>query len=126
MKHSIDLGYSNTNWFSQFKARYLEINQAATISMTQQVAKKGKVNGLKRLIREVLSDSNDNTPAILVCSSNADPSKPWRAEFRSYLETVEACLPTGITTIQWWGVCTFQIIFDLVAYNINLSQINAQ
>jgi hypothetical protein len=83
-------------------------------------------NGLKRLIREVLSDSDDDTPAILVRSSNADPSKPWRAEFRSYLEMVEACLPAGMTTIQWWGVHTFQIIFDLVAYNTYLSQINAQ
>jgi hypothetical protein len=100
----------------QFKACYLEINQAAAISTTQQVAKKGKVNGLKRLICEVLSNSNDDTPAILVNSSNADPSKPWRAEFRSYLEMIEACLPAGMTTIQWWGVCTFQIIFDLVAY----------
>jgi hypothetical protein len=94
--------------------------------MTQQVAKKGKVNGLERLIHEVLSDSDDDTLAILVCSSNANLSKPWRAEFRSYLEMVEASLPTGMTTIQWWGVHTFQIIFDLVAYNTYLSQINAQ
>jgi hypothetical protein len=105
---SIDLVYSNTNWFSQFKACYLKINQAAAISTTQQVAKKGKVNGLERLIHEVLSDSDDNTPAILVRSSNADPSTPWRAEFRSYLEMVESYLPAGMTTIQWWVYVLFR------------------
>jgi hypothetical protein len=37
--------------------------------------------------------------------ANVDSSKPWMAEFRNYLDTLEATLPSGMSTIQWWGVC---------------------
>ena len=66
--------------------------------------KKGKVNGLKKLIWEVESDDEDD---ILVAVTHTDISKPWKTEFTCYLETLEAALASGMSMIQWWGVsCT--------------------
>jgi hypothetical protein len=62
------------------------------------------VGGLKSLIREVLSDSEDDLSTNPTLASIGDPLRPWRAEFMSYIETIEAALPAGVTTIQWWGV----------------------
>ena len=63
--------------------------------------KKGKVSGLKKLIREVESDDEDET---LVPVMHTDASKPWMTEFTCYLETLEAALASGMSMIQWWGV----------------------
>jgi hypothetical protein len=63
--------------------------------------KKGKVNGLKKLIREVESDDEDDIP---VAVTHTDISKPWKTEFTRYLETLEAALASGMSMIQWWGV----------------------
>jgi len=63
--------------------------------------KKGKVNGLKKLIWEVESDDEDD---ILVAVTHTDISKPWKTEFTCYLETLEAALASGMSMIQWWDV----------------------
>jgi hypothetical protein len=55
--------------------------------------KKGKVSGLKKLIREVESDDEDETPVLVV---HTDASKPWMTEFTRYLETLEAALASGM------------------------------
>ena len=70
-------------------------------STSVPAVKKGKVNGLKRLIREVESDDKDD---VTVPVAHSDMSKPWMTEFTCYLETLEAALASGMSTIQWWGV----------------------
>jgi hypothetical protein len=88
----------------QFKARYFEMNQT-TSSSSQPASKRSKAGGLKKLIREVLSDSEyDLSTNPATSMAIGDPLRPWRAEFLSYLETIEAALPPGMSTIQWWGV----------------------
>ena len=63
--------------------------------------KKGKVSGLKKLIHEVESDDEDETPVPVM---HTDASKPWMTEFTHYLETLEATLASRMSMIQWWGV----------------------
>jgi hypothetical protein len=75
-------------------------------STSVPVVKKGKVDGLKRLIREVESDDEDD---ITVPVAHSDMSKPWMTEFTGYLETLEATLANGMSTIQWWGVSKVMI-----------------
>jgi len=65
---------------------------------------KGKAGGLKKLIRQVQSDSEDDMPPNAASTSAGDPLRPWIREFLSYIETLEAALPAGMSTIQWWGV----------------------
>jgi hypothetical protein len=70
-------------------------------STSVPAAKKGKVSGLKKLIREVESDDEDETSVPIV---HTDVAKPWMTEFTRYLETLEAALASGMSMIQWWGV----------------------
>jgi len=58
-------------------------------------------------------------------ASTGDPLRPWRVEFLSYLETIEAAPPAGMSTIQWWGVSVIPVGPQEVADN-DLSKINAQ
>jgi hypothetical protein len=89
-----------------FKQRYDELNQS--LVLLQPTTTKSKVGGLKKLIREVQSDSEDDSVVLEPgAMSVGDPSKPWRAEFTSYIETIEAAPSAGMTTIQWWGVSHF-------------------
>ncbi|KAG2127399.1 hypothetical protein BD769DRAFT_1387846 [Suillus cothurnatus] len=85
-----------------FKARYLQLNQV-TSSMSQHTTKPSRTGSLKTLICEVLSDSEDDLLANPVPTSIGDLTRPWRAEFLAYLETVEAAPPSGMSTIQWCG-----------------------
>jgi hypothetical protein len=92
---------------NQFEACYSELNEAAKfLSPLQPASKKSKAGGLKSLIWEVISDSEDDLPMNPTPTSTCNPSQPWRVEFMSYMETVEVALPTGMTSIQWWGVHT--------------------
>ncbi|KAG2097411.1 hypothetical protein BD769DRAFT_1394522 [Suillus cothurnatus] len=87
-----------------FKAQYPKLNEEGTSSLLSQPAsKKSKVGRLKSLIQEVLSDSEDDLSVNPTLASIGNPLWPWRAEFISYIETIEATLPAGMTTIQWWG-----------------------
>lgn len=89
----------------KFKARHSELNAAMSLSLSSEpTTRKSKAGALKKLIREVLSDSDDDDSSNTAIPSVGDPSRPWRAEFLSYLETIEAVPPTGMSTIQWWGV----------------------
>jgi hypothetical protein len=72
------------------------------------VVKKGKVNGLKRLIREVESDDEDDSVTVPV--THSDTSKPWMTEFTRYLEMLEAALASETPLIQWWGVSRLIIV----------------
>jgi hypothetical protein len=72
----------------------------------QPPVKKGKASGLRKLVRETQSSDDDDednhsTPA----ATDIDPSKPWRPDFKNYVDTLEANIPPGMSTIQWWGVC---------------------
>jgi hypothetical protein len=77
------------------------------VTSSQQTTKKSRAGGLKKLIREVLSDSEDDLSTDPAPTSIGDPARPWRAEFLAYLETVEATPPAGMSTIRWWGVRIF-------------------
>ena len=89
-----------------FKQRYDELNQSLVLS--QPTTTKSKVGGLKKLIQEVQSNSEDDSVVLeLSAMSVGDPLKPWRAEFTSYIETIEAAPSAGMSTIQWWGVSHF-------------------
>jgi hypothetical protein len=91
-------------------------------STSVPVVKKGKVNGLKRLIREVESDDEDDN--ITVPVAHSDMSKPWMTEFTRYLETLEATLAGGMSQIHWWGVSRL-MIFSSRHISNDLHQINA-
>jgi hypothetical protein len=60
-----------------------------------------------------------------VPTSIGDPTRPWQAEFLAYLKTVEAAPPSGMSTIQWWGVHIFWLLKNFML-TIILLQINAQ
>lgn len=76
-----------------------------TASTSRPAVKKSKTGGLKKLIREVESDDDDEEfPDVMALTTNFDPSKPWLPDFRKYIDTSEATPPPGMTTIQWWGV----------------------
>ena len=60
--------------------------------------------GLKKLIRAVESDDEDEVPEVVASTANFNPSKPWLPNFRQYIDTLEAIQPVGMSTIQWWGV----------------------
>jgi len=62
-------------------------------------------------------------PPNAASTSAGDPLRPWRAEFLSYIETLEAALPAGMSTIQWWGVSiVYYTTPKLVADHIILRQ----
>ena len=86
----------------QFKARYLEIGKLTPTS--QQSAKKGKASGLRKLIRETQSSDDDEDFGNSASITDADPFRPWHADFKNYVDTLEAKPPAGMTTVQWWGV----------------------
>ncbi|KAG2358172.1 hypothetical protein BDR07DRAFT_1489780 [Suillus spraguei] len=71
-----------------FKARYLELNEEGTSLLLLQPASKKK-------------DDLSVNPTL---ASIGNPLRPWRAEVMSYIETIEATLPAGMTIIQWWGI----------------------
>jgi hypothetical protein len=93
--------------------------------MSQHTTKPSRTGSLKKLICEVLSDSKDDLLANPVPTSIGDLTRPWRAEFLAYLETVEAAPPSGMSTIQWCGVCIFSLLKNFTL-TIILLQINAQ
>jgi hypothetical protein len=90
--------------YLKFKARYFELNQSMSLLLSQPTSKKSKAGGLKKLIQQVQSDSEDDMLPNAATASAGDPLQPWRAECLSYLKTLEAALPAGMSTIQWWGV----------------------
>jgi hypothetical protein len=79
-------------------------------STSVPVVNKGKVNGLKRLIREVESDDKDEDSTVP--TTHSDMSKPWMTEFTHYLETLEAALASGMSIVQWWGVSRLMVSFN--------------
>ena len=78
-------------------------------STSVPAVKKGKVNGLKRLICKVESGDEDD---ITVPVTHSDMSKPWMTEFTCYLKTLEAALASRMSTIQWWGVSRVMFFFS--------------
>lgn len=107
-----------------FKQRYDELHQDQVLS--QPTTTKSKVSGLKKLIREVQSDSEDDAEPEPGATSPSDPSKPWRAEFTSYIETIEAVQSAGMTTIQWWGVSAFHLLRGFLRLTVVSVKINGQ
>ena len=85
----------------QFKTRYLEIGESVSTSRPSE--KKGKASGLRKLIRETQSSDEDDTMNNSA-AANSDPSRPWYADFKNYIDTLEAKPLPGMSTIQWWGV----------------------
>jgi hypothetical protein len=75
-------------------------------STSQPSVKKGKASGLRKLIRETQSSDEDEDLRNSALAADPDPSKAWRADFKNYIDTLEAKPPPGMTTIQWWGVST--------------------
>jgi hypothetical protein len=65
-------------------------------------AKKGKASGLRKLIRETQSSDEDDDMAA--STADTDPSRPWHADFKKYIDTSEAKPPAGMSVVQWWGV----------------------
>ena len=63
---------------------------------------KAKKNKMKTLLRE-LSDSEGENAVDSGSTAPADPLRPWRREFRAYLDILEQ-VPENMTSIAWWGV----------------------
>jgi hypothetical protein len=81
----------------------------------QPTVKKSKTGGLKKLICEVESKDEDDTPDIAASTANFDPSKPWLPDFKRYIDTLEETPPSGMSNIQWWGVCSDTSSFQMCA-----------
>ena len=79
------------------------------------------------MIRDVQSDDEDDILDVPTSAANLDPSKPWSTDFKWYMDTLEATLPPGMSTIQWWGVSDVvaSSCFNCVLIS-NYFQINAQ
>jgi len=105
--HSLYTNYFLSLTILKFKAHYSELNW--NISSPPLTTSKSKVSGLKKLIRQVQSNSEDNSKAD-IGRSTADPLKPWRVKFWGYIKTIKAALPARMSTIQWWGVSSFDWI----------------
>lgn len=73
-------------------------------SVVQPSVKKGKASGLRKLIREAQSSDEDDDVGYCASVADSDSSRPWNADFRHYLDTVEAKPPPGMSIVQWWGV----------------------
>ncbi|KAG2367560.1 hypothetical protein BDR07DRAFT_1372713 [Suillus spraguei] len=69
------------------------LSTAETVHTTKQ----SRAGGLKNLICEVLSDSEDDSSTNPVPTSIGDPTRPWRAEFLAYLKMVEVALPSFLS-----------------------------
>jgi len=88
----------------EFEARYNEMGKSAMAP--QVLIKKGKANGLKKLIHETQSFDLDEDIGNPAQTALPDSAKPWWAGFMNYLDMLDAKPPPGMSTIQWWGVCT--------------------
>ena len=66
--------------------------------------KKGKASGLRKLIHENQSSDEDESMDNSGMKANIDPSRPWYADFKNYIDMSEAKPPPGMSTVQWWGV----------------------
>ncbi|KAG1823967.1 uncharacterized protein BJ212DRAFT_1476821 [Suillus subaureus] len=84
-----------------FEARYLELGQAASMSQPSLV-KKGKASRFKKLICKVQSSDEDDNDETVV--THMDPSRPWYAVFKSYVDAVEMKPLLGMSIIKWWGI----------------------
>jgi hypothetical protein len=82
-------------------------------STSQPSVKKGKASGLRKLICETQSSDEDEDLGNSALATDADPSRPWLADFKNYIGTLEAKPPPGMTTIQWWGVSTLHLFLAL-------------
>ena len=71
----------------------------------QPTVKKRKTGSLKKLIHEVGSDDEGNTPDVTTSTTNFDPSKPRLLDFKRNIDTLEATPLSGMSMMQWWGVC---------------------
>jgi hypothetical protein len=79
------------------------LGQAASTSQPS-LAKKGKASGLKKFICKTQSSKEDDDDETVV--THTDPSRPWYASFKNYIDAVETKPPLGMSAIQWWGVST--------------------
>jgi hypothetical protein len=59
--------------YLKFKAHYFELNQSMLSSSSQPTSKKSKAGGLKKLIRQVQSDSKDDISPNAATASAGDP-----------------------------------------------------
>lgn len=90
--------------FTQFRERWLEMK--ATVATSSGSLKKGKASTLKKVIRHVLSDDEDNdTTSAAPAVGGGFNEQGWLNDFNAYWNTIEAALPAGMSTITWWGVC---------------------
>jgi hypothetical protein len=73
-------------------------------STSRPPTKKGKASGLRKLIRENQSSDEDEAIANSTTAAITNPSRPWYADFKNYIDAIESKPPAGMSTIQWWGV----------------------
>jgi hypothetical protein len=79
----------------------------AHASAPQTCIKKGKASSLKKLIHQTQSSDKDEDIRAAAPSVSA---KPWQADFMKYMDMVEAAPLSGMSTIQWWGVCSIHFL----------------
>jgi len=92
----------------QFKACYLEMGKSASTS--QPSVKKGKASGPRKLIRETQSEDEDDNMDNSPSTADTDPSRPWYADFKNYIDTLEMKPPPGMSIVQWWGISILHLI----------------
>ena len=77
-----------------------------TTTQQQLVSNLSNAGTLKKLIWQVqdIDSENEGLYDSQGTSINVNTAQPWCADFLQYIDTVQAPLPPGMSTIQWWGV----------------------
>lgn len=68
------------------------------------------MGGIRNLICETQSSDKGDSMDKSAMMASTDPSRPWYADLKNYIDTLEAKSPLGMSTVQWWGL---SIIFNL-------------
>jgi hypothetical protein len=78
--------------------------------------KKGEASSLRKLIHEAQSSDDDNSMDDSTTTANTDPFRPWYADFKNYIDTLEVKPPPGMSTVQWWSVSIFHYVLLFFHY----------
>lgn len=78
--------------------------------ISQPLVKKAKASGLQKLICETQSEDEDEDMDNSPSTADADLSRPWYADFKNYIDTLEMKPPPGMSIVQWWGISILYII----------------
>ncbi|KAJ2980057.1 hypothetical protein NUW54_g11054 [Trametes sanguinea] len=92
-----------------FAERYHQLHENGQVPATSVQRTKRRLAGLLRNYSDDESEAPippgpvDSSSAAVTQTTDPGASKPYAAEFRQYLDTVDH-IPDGMAVIRWWGV----------------------